>query len=93
MNYLITYDIQNNKNRKTISDLLEKYGIRVNYSVFECQLNHTKLNKLIHQIKELDILDTKADSLRFYHIHQNSIPKSFELCKKPNPFEPLELFF
>ena len=39
MNYLITYDIEDDKRRKKISDLLEGYGVRVNYSVFEFYLS------------------------------------------------------
>ena len=35
MKYLVTYDIINDKKRTKLSDLLETYGYRVNYSVFE----------------------------------------------------------
>ncbi len=90
MNYLVTYDIQNDKRRKKISDELEAFGSRVNYSVFECELNKTKLKKLKQKLEEL--IDKKEDSLRFYHICQSCVPKSFELCNKADVFEPLELF-
>ena len=90
MNYLVTYDIQNDNRRKKISDELEAFGSRVNYSVFECELNKTKLKKLKQKLEEL--IDKKEDSLRFYHICQSCVPKSFELCNKADVFEPLELF-
>ena len=90
MNFIITYDVQNDKRRKKISDELEAYGIRVNYSVFECQLNKTKLKKLKQKLEEL--VNKKEDSLRCYHICQSCIPKSFEICNKADIFEPLELF-
>ena len=64
MKYLITYDIENDKRRKKISDELEAFGYRVNYSVFECELNQTKLRKLKEKIEEL--VDVKYDSVRFY---------------------------
>lgn len=92
MNYLITYDIINDKKRKKLSDLLETYGYRVNYSVFECVLNNTKLKKLIKIIDEKKIIDKKRDSLRFYHICQNCISKSFEFSNKGDVFEEKELF-
>ena len=92
MNYIITYDITNNKRRKKLSDLLEGYGIRVNFSVFECELTKTQLNKIIEEITYKKLINKKEDSIRFYHIHQDSIAKSFELCNKPEPFEPVELF-
>ena len=90
MKYLITYDIENNKRRKKLSDELEAYGYRVNYSVFECELNKTKLKKLIVKIEEL--IDKKSDSIRFYHLCENCIPKSFELCNREEIFETKEFF-
>jgi CRISPR-associated protein Cas2 len=87
MYYIITYDIADDKQRKKLSDLLEGYGVRVNYSVFECELSQTQLKKLLLEIEEENLLDKKVDSLRFYHMHKTSIPKSFEICKKQDPFE------
>jgi CRISPR-associated protein Cas2 len=90
MKYLITYDIENDKRRKKISDELEAFGYRVNYSVFECELNQTKLRKLKEKIEEL--VDVKYDSVRFYHICENCLPKSFELCNKGDIFEKEDFF-
>ena len=41
--YVVTYDIPSNKRRKKVSDLLEGYGRRVQYSVFECLLSAKKI--------------------------------------------------
>lgn len=90
MKYLITYDIENDKRRKKISDELEAFGYRVNYSVFECELNQTKLRKLKEKIEEL--VDVKYDSVRFYHICENCLPKSFEFCNKGDIFEKEDFF-
>ena len=90
MKYLITYDIENNKRRKKVSDELEAYGYRVNFSVFECELNQTKFKKLKTKLDEL--INKKTDSLRFYHICENCIPKSFELCNREDIFETKEYF-
>jgi CRISPR-associated protein Cas2 len=90
MKYLITYDIENDKTRKKISDELEAFGYRVNYSVFECELNQTKLKRLKEKLEEL--VDIKTDSLRFYHVCENCIPKSFELCNKGEVFEKQDFF-
>jgi CRISPR-associated protein Cas2 len=82
--------IQNDKRRKKISDELEAYGYRVNFSVFECELNQTKLKKLKSKLEEL--INKKEDSLRFYHICENCLPKSFELCNREDIFEKKEYF-
>ena len=90
MKYLITYDIENNKRREKVSDELEAYGYRVNYSVFECELNQTKFKKLKTKLEEL--INKKTDSLRFYHICENCTSKSFELCNREDIFETKEYF-
>lgn len=90
MKYLITYDIENDKKRKKVSDELETYGYRVNFSVFECELNQTKLKKLKSKLDEL--INKKTDSIRFYHICENCTPKSFELGNKEDIFEAKEYF-
>ncbi|MCI7765409.1 CRISPR-associated endonuclease Cas2 [Helicobacter sp.] len=76
---LITYDISNDKRRNKVSALLEGYGSRVNFSVFECILTQTKLDKLTQEIQNLI---TKTDSVRFYYICQNCIKKSFYIGKE-----------
>lgn len=91
MIYLITYDIVDNKKRKKISDELEGYGLRVNYSVFECELNKSKVKKLKSELEEL--MDKKTDSIRFYNICKNCMGKSFELNLKKGMFEEQEMYF
>jgi len=92
MNYLITYDISNDKRRTKLSDLLDKYGIRVNYSVYECELNQTKLDKLLFEIELKKLINKKYDSFRFYHICKNCTPKCFEVAQREDPFQEKELF-
>jgi CRISPR-associated protein Cas2 len=90
MNYVIGYDISDDKRRKKVSDLLEGYGVRVNYSLFEVKITKTNLKKLL--LKLLDIVDKKEDSVRFYHICKNCEEKSFEVCNNINIFENREFF-
>jgi CRISPR-associated protein Cas2 len=90
MNYVIGYDITDNKRRKKVSDLLEGYGVRVNYSLFEVKITKTNLKKLLLQI--LKIVDKKEDSIRFYHICKNCEEKSFEVCDNIGLFEEKEFF-
>ncbi len=91
MNYLITYDVANDKKRTKLSTLLDKYGQRVNYSVYECKLTQTKLEKLLVDIELQKLIDKKYDSLRFYHIHQSSLKRCFEYADKEEPFEDMDL--
>jgi len=85
MNYLITYDIEDNKRRKKISDLLEGYGVRVNYSVFEFYLTKKELEEILYEAKK--ILKRKDDSFRVYRVCESCSVNSFEVCKRGDVFE------
>ena len=85
MKVVITYDITNNKKRNKIASILESYGYRVNFSVFELDIKQNKLNNLIKKLKEY-IKDN--DSIRIYHFTNETVKKSIELNEKlNNPFE------
>lgn len=92
MKYVVTYDISNDKRRTKLSDLLETYGVRVNYSVFEIELNQTKLDKLLYEIELKKLIDKKYDSLRFYHLCKNCVTKSFDIGDREEPFEERSMF-
>jgi CRISPR-associated protein Cas2 len=62
--YVVTYDIPSDKRRKKVSDLLEGYGRRVQYSVFECVLSPGKYRELQQRLRPRVQLD--EDSVRFY---------------------------
>ena len=40
---VVAYDISDDKRRLKVVKILEKSGIRINYSVFECMLTRTQL--------------------------------------------------
>lgn len=44
--YVVTYDIPSDKRRQKVAKLLEGYGRRVQYSVFECLLSEVKYEEL-----------------------------------------------
>ncbi len=69
--YVIAYDIPCDKRRKRISDVLEGYGTRVQYSVFECMLAKKKYDELQKRLKR--IFREGEDSLRFYPISGHTL--------------------
>jgi CRISPR-associated protein Cas2 len=87
MYYIITYDIQNSKRRKKLSELLQMYGVRVNYSVFELDITKKELKEIVKNIKTNKLIKKKIDSIRFYYLPLNSIEKSFEMGNRNEPFE------
>jgi CRISPR-associated protein Cas2 len=80
---LLTYDIQKTKSRTKVATLLEGFGTRVNFSVFELDIKKKKLDKLLANIESLC---AKEDSIRVYAFSQDTIEKSFELLARSKPF-------
>lgn len=77
--YLICYDISKNKQRTKVSELLEKYGTRINRSVFECQLNKTQLENTKQFIEQH--IEPKTDIIKYYYICKSCYTKSNNVGK------------
>lgn len=71
MFYVVVYDIPCNKRRKKVSDLLEGYGQRVQYSVFECVLSVAKYNELLTRLEKR--VKLSEDSVRFYPLSGHTL--------------------
>ena len=69
--YVVTYDIPCDRRRKKVSGLLEGYGRRVQYSVFECLLSAAKYGELRRRLKPR--VDVALDSVRFYPISGHTL--------------------
>ena len=90
--YVVAYDISNDKSRRKVGEALEAFGKRVNYSVFEIKVK-TKAQKNALENELLKLLKPKEDSLRFYHICQNCVEKSWSLGEESAPFEQSGIYF
>ena len=73
MFFLISYDIEDDKKRNKIAKLLENYGTRVQYSVFECIISQKQIEEIKEEAKK--ITDSNTDSIRFYFICENCVKK------------------
>jgi len=65
---LISYDIPDNKRRTKIAKILEDYGERVQFSVFECQISARHLQRLSKELAE--VMNSDEDSIRLYRLCQ-----------------------
>ncbi len=61
---VIAYDITDDKRRKRISEILERYGDRVQLSVFECKLPLKKYLRLKRTLEKL--IKISEDRIYFY---------------------------
>lgn len=88
---LVTYDVcvtdpEGKKRLRNVAKACVDNGIRVQNSVFECELNPAQLVRL--KAKLLSTYDQRRDSLRFYYLGSNWQNKVEHFGVKPglDPF-------
>jgi CRISPR-associated protein Cas2 len=67
MFYLVTYDIVDDQRRTKVAKILEDFGDRVQYSVFEMELDRPEqLDEMRSSLA--GVIDPQADSVRIYFL-------------------------
>ena len=66
MLYLISYDIADDDRRRRVYEALKDFGRRVQFSVFECEMDDAGLQELSARIDRE--IDGNTDSCRFYRL-------------------------
>lgn len=79
MFWVISYDVVNDRRRYRVSRALEGYGKRVQYSVFECELQPERWDRLVKTLKRL--INVKEDSIRFYPLNKTEVERRYLLGK------------
>lgn len=91
MIYFISYDVSNAKRLNKVAKTLENFGIRIQFSFFECEMEKTQLEELKSSL--LEILDKKEDNLLIYPLCEDCVSKTTTLGKGnifiPKTFEIL----
>lgn len=69
MDILVTYDIDTStrvgaRRLTRVAHACERYGVRVQDSVFECRLLPSRYQHLVEELRQL--IDKRADSVYFY---------------------------
>lgn len=63
---VVAYDVADDRRRSHVVKLLEKVGVRINFSVFECLLTDTQFTKLQYEISQK--IKAKKDIVVYYPI-------------------------
>lgn len=63
---VIAYDVADDRRRARLAAVLEDYGVRVQYSVFECLLDDRRLQELRRVAAA--ILEPAADRIAYYRL-------------------------
>ncbi len=86
MQYMVvSYDISDDRKRGKVANLLEDYGRRVQYSVFECRLKDKTLDEMVGKLKPFG---EGGDSIRIYQICGSCLKKVILLGRAEAPEEP-----
>ena len=83
---LVTYDVSlkdqtGTKRLRQMAKTCQKYGQRVQYSVFEIEIDMAQWTKLKNDL--ITIMDESVDSLRFYYLGNNWERKVEHIGAKP----------
>ena len=73
MDVLVTYDIATmdaagERRLARVAAICERYGVRAQYSVFECRLSPVSLQTLIGEL--LDVMKPDEDSINIYRLER-----------------------
>lgn len=71
--WIVSYDIPDDKRRTRVHKILEGYGRRVQHSVFECDLDETKIIRL--ELLLLREIDQPEDDVRFYPLNRADLKR------------------
>lgn len=75
--WVIAYDTPSDRRRRRLAKLLTGYGVRVQWSVFECELRHDQLEQLRRRLTRLVV--EAEDSVRLWPVPAHSCAQAIQL--------------
>jgi CRISPR-associated protein Cas2 len=83
---LVTYDVNTEdaagrRRLRRVAKACRDFGQRVQYSVFECEVDPAQWTAL--RARLIDEIEPKTDSLRFYHLGANAARRIEHVGAKP----------
>lgn len=86
MFYVVSYDIPDDDRRDQVRAALKNYGARVQYSVFECNLEPGQLAELRARLATL--IQPKEDNLRYYRLCRDCLEQTVVVGERPLTADP-----
>lgn len=72
MRVVVSYDISDDKRRRKVAEIMEGYGYRVQYSVFECDLSKKQMAEMKQALRPY-VKSREMDSVRFYPLPADAV--------------------
>ena len=73
MFWIVSYDIPGTKRRTKVAKILEGYGRRAQYSVFECDISDEQRDRLERALRR--VVDETEDDIRFYPMNRADLKR------------------
>lgn len=84
MRYIVSYDVVDASVRNRLSRILEEFGERVQFSVFECDLSQDQYSNLISKLKAASLLkNIKGCKISFYKVEPHLVKGIKRVGAKP----------
>jgi CRISPR-associated protein Cas2 len=83
--YLVSYDICEPKRLRMVARTLEAFGVRLQYSVFECPLDDTRLARLKAELQPL--LNHDEDQVLFVSLGPSASDATLVIDAMGVPYE------
>jgi CRISPR-associated protein Cas2 len=75
--FIVCYDISNPKRLRRVEKTVKAFGVRIQYSVFECLLDSTRLQQLRKNLSE--IINTDHDQVMFLTLGPEAASSNFRI--------------
>ncbi|AFZ11551.1 CRISPR-associated protein, Cas2 family [Crinalium epipsammum PCC 9333] len=81
---VVVYDIPDDKRRVKLSNFLEGYGNRIQWSVFECFISLNEMRELYQKVKKQ--VKPAEDNVRFYWMSDEAVSMTLTIgSENPEP--------
>lgn len=70
---VVAYDITDDRCRNKVAKILQQYGVRINFSVFECMFTENQYQKVKQMIASK--IDIRDDTIVYYQLCVNCFTK------------------
>lgn len=88
--FLVGYDIASDRNRAKVAKIMEGFGYRVQYSLFECRLDGRAFNRMLRAVAP-HVTAGDGDSIRIYRLCENCLQETRLLGEGPTPWARPEI--
>jgi CRISPR-associated protein Cas2 len=80
MHFVVAYDIVQDRRREKVMNTIKNFGLRVQYSVFECELTTQRADQLLERLRAL--INPRRDRVNMYPLCDACFFRSESLGRK-----------